>query len=159
MKAYLDSNDVQITGGSINAYSKDNANFTIKRIFYHSKFDRKSPIGFDVALIELKEKANLRTSYNKSLPFINSVCLPIQGKEFAPGQAVKLAGWGDTESKDPLSKPDNLLTTDLVLTDAKKCAEIFSQKLKKVSRQYENFKDFICADYHGQRDACQGTYW
>lgn len=146
---------MHVTAGSINAYGKENANFTIKRIFYHSKFDRSSPIGFDVALVEVNERATIKTK-NDKLPFINSVCLPIEGKEYSEGQAVKLAGWGDTESKDPKSKPDQLLTTDLILTNSEQCANIFSKKLKKVKNQYYNYKDFICADYHGQRDACQG---
>lgn len=108
-----------------------------------------------MSLIELNEKAKITTQYD-SLPFINTVCLPIEGKEYAEGQAVKLAGWGDTESKDPKSKPDQLLTTDLILTNSEQCADIFSRRLKKVKNQFQNFKDFICADYHGQRDACQG---
>lgn len=131
-------------------------NFTIKTIFYHSRFDRSSPIGFDVALIETVEKAPIRTKYNKKLPFINTVCLPIEGKEYSEGQSVKLAGWGDTESKHPKSKPEHLLQTDLLITNGEQCANIFAQKLKKVRNQYHNYKDFICADYHGQRDACQG---
>lgn len=145
-----------MSAGSTNAYGKDNVNFTIKRIFYHSRFDRASPIGFDVALVEVNEKAPIKTNYDNKLPFINTVCLPIEGKEYAEGQAVKLAGWGDTESKDPKSKPENLLTTDLILTNPEKCADIFAKKLKKVKNQYHNFKDFICADYDGKRDACQG---
>lgn len=145
-----------VTAGSKNAYSKENAYFKIKRIFYHSKFDRSSPVGFDVALVEIVGKAPIKEKYEGKLPYINTVCLPLEGKEFTEGQAVKLAGWGDTESKDPNSKPDNLLTTDLIITNGQKCAQIFAQKLKKVKSQYNNYKDFICADYHGQRDACQG---
>lgn len=155
MKPFLEKSAVRLTGGSTNAYSKDNVNFTIKRIFYHSKFDRKSPIGFDVALVEVAEKAPIKTQMDK-LPFINTVCLPIEGKEYSAGQVVKLAGWGDTESKDPKSKPEHLLTTDLIITDGEQCANIFSAKLKKVRDQYHSYKDFICADYHGERDACQG---
>lgn len=156
IKPHLDRGNVIISAGSTNAYGQDNNNFTIKRIFYHSRFNRKSPIGFDVSLVEVNEKAHMKTSYDGKLPFINAVCLPKEGKEFHEGQAVKLAGWGDTESKDPLSKPDHLLTTDLILTNTDQCAEIFSRKLKKVEDQYQNYKDFICADFHGQRDACQG---
>jgi secreted trypsin-like serine protease len=158
LKPHLDKNNVLITAGSTNAYGANNANFTIKRIFYHSRFDRKSPIGFDVALVEVNEPAEITTARNGDKAFINTVCLPIQGKEFKEGQAVKLAGWGDTESKDPKSKPDNLLTTDLILTNGEKCASIFSTKMKKVKNQFHQYKDFICADYKGQRDACQGKY-
>lgn len=147
---------VRLTGGSTNAYGSSNANFTIKRVFYHKRFDRSSPIGFDVALIEVEEEAEIRTSFGKKLPFINTVCLPIEGKEYKEGEVVKLAGWGDTESKDPKSKPDQLLQTDLLLTNAEKCTEIFSKKMSKVKHQYHSYKDFICADYHGERDACQG---
>uniref|UniRef100_A0A6G1S822 Serine protease 33 n=1 Tax=Aceria tosichella TaxID=561515 RepID=A0A6G1S822_9ACAR len=156
LKHFLDTGKVRVTAGSTNAYGAKNANFTIKRIFYHSKFDRSSPIGFDVSLVEVKEKAPIKTNYSGELPFINTVCLPIEGKEYSKGQAVKIAGWGDTESKDPKSKPDHLLTTDMVLTDSAKCAEIFGRKMKKVKNQYHNYKDFICADYEGKRDACQG---
>lgn len=158
MTPYLNDNKIHITAGSVDAHGHDNANFTIKRIFYHSKFNRSSPIGFDVSLIEVNERAPIKIKYDHKLPFINTVCLPIEGKEYAEGQAVKLAGWGDTESKDPKSKPEHLLTTDLILTNAERCAEIFSKKLKKVVDQYHDFKDFICADYHGERDACQGKF-
>lgn len=152
----MSGGNIRITGGSTNAFGASNANFTIKRIFYHSRFDLKSPIGFDVSVVELNEKAEIRPKYGGKLPYINTVCLPIEGKEFSEGQAVKIAGWGDTESKDPKSKPDNLLTTDMQLTNSKKCAEIFGKRLKKVEKQYDNYKDFICADYKGTRDACQG---
>lgn len=158
LKPFLEKGNLRVSAGSTNAYGKDNFNFTVKKIFYHSKFDRGSPIGFDVALIEVNEKAPIKTKYENKLPFINTVCLPIEGKEFAQGQAVKLAGWGDTESKDAKSKPDNLLTTDLIISNGQQCADIFSKKLKKVKNQYQNYKDFICADYHGERDACQGKF-
>jgi secreted trypsin-like serine protease len=158
LKTLLEMGKVRATAGTTNAYSPKNANFTIKQIFYHSKFDPKSPIGFDVSLVEVNEQAKVKTKYAGELPFINTVCLPIEGKDFSKGQAVKIAGWGDTESKDPKSKPENLLTTDMRLTDAERCAEIFGKRLKKVKNQYHNYKDFICADYQGKRDACQGKY-
>lgn len=145
-----------ITAGSTNAYSNEALNLTIKRIFYHPRFDLRHPIGFDVALIELKDKVPLKTKYDGELPFINTVCLPKEGKEFAPGQAVKLAGWGRSEWKDDFSVPRNLLTTDMILTDSDKCANIFSHIMKKVKKQHHDYNDFICADYHGKRDACQG---
>lgn len=156
LKPFLDQGKLHLTGGTVRAHGIENANFTVKRIFYHSKFDRASPIGFDVSLVEIEEKADIRTKYGNKLPFINTVCLPIEGKEYKEGEAVKLAGWGDTESKDPKSKPERLLTTDLQLTNGEKCAEIFSKRLKRVEDQYHSYKDFICADYHGERDACQG---
>lgn len=149
---------MRITAGSTNAYGPKNSNFTMKRIFYHSRFDRGSPIGFDVSLVEIVEKAPIKTKYGGQLPFINTVCLPIEGKEYKEGQAVKIAGWGDTESKDPKSKPDFLLTTDMKLTNTAKCADIFGRKLKKVKNQFHDFKDFICADYEDRRDACQGKF-
>lgn len=158
LKPFIESRSIHLTGGSTNVHSPKNANFTISRIFYHSKFDRNSPIGFDVALVEVEQKAPLKLKYEGKLPFINTVCLPIEGKEYSEGQVVKLAGWGDTESKDPKSKPEHLLTTDLILTNGEQCAKIFSQKLKKVQDQYHSYKDFICADYHGERDACQGKF-
>lgn len=157
-KPFMDAGKFRLTAGSTEAHGAHNANFTAKRIFYHPKFDRSSPIGFDVALIELSEKAEFSTKYEKDKPMVNAVCLPVEGKEFKEGEAVKLAGWGDTESKDPNSKPETLLTTDLVITNAEKCAEIFSRRLEKVKSQYHDYKDFICADYHGERDACQGEY-
>lgn len=152
----MGKNFVRLSAGSANAHGKDNKIFTIKRVFYHSKFDRASPIGFDVALVEINEKAEIKIKYENKLPFINTVCLPIEGKEFTKGQEVKLAGWGDTESKDPNSKPEHLLTTDMIITNGTKCAEIFGARLKKVKTQYHDYKDFICADYKGERDACQG---
>lgn len=156
IKAHLDDDAIRVTAGSINAFSSKNANFTIRRVFYHSQFDGKNPIGFDVALVEIKEKANFRKEYHGELPYINAVCLPKQGKEFTKGQAVKLAGWGDTESKNPRSKPDILLTTDLLISDQAECAKIFAKKMEKVKKQYAQHKDFICAAYKGRRDACQG---
>lgn len=156
LKPFMDKGAIHLTGGSADAHHAQNANFTITRIFYHAKFDRASPIGFDVSLIEIAEKAPIRTKFGGKLPYINTVCLPIEGKEYAQGQGVKIAGWGDTESKAPKSKPEHLLTTDLVLTNGEQCMEIFAKKLQKVRNQYHSYKDFICADYHGERDACQG---
>jgi len=155
-KDMLDRGSVIVTGGSTNAFSEKNAKFEIKRIFYHSQYDHKAPIGFDISLIELKDKAKFKSKYDGELPYLNSVCLPKQGKEFTKGQAVKIAGWGDTESKDPNSKPDRLLTTDLLITDAEECAKIFAKNMKKVKEQFLKFKDFLCASYKASRDACQG---
>lgn len=156
LKPFLESGNIKIQAGSTNAYHKDDKVFHIKRIFYHSRFDRDSPVGFDVSLVEVNEKAVLRPRRENKIPYINSICLPIEGKEYSVGQHVRIGGWGDTQSKDPHSKPDQLLTTDLLLTNATQCASIFTKKLAKVKKQFENFHDFICADYHGERDACQG---
>lgn len=156
VRTFLDGDLIRLVAGSTDAYSPKNANLTIKRIFYHSQFDQNSPIGFDVSLIELSEKVEFKKSFDGELPYMNAVCLPRQGKEFAKGQAVKIAGWGDTESKDPNSKPDKLLTTDLLISDNAECAKIFAKKMEKVKRQYAQFKDFLCASYKGRRDACQG---
>lgn len=158
MRKLLADKKIRIVAGSVDAYSKNDTKLTPKSIYYHSKFNLSSPVGFDVALVEINEHVKMKIKNDGQLPFINTVCLPIEGKKYAEGQVVKLAGWGDTESKDPNSKPDRLLTTDLVLTNAEQCANIFSNRLKKVKDQYHNYKDFICADYHGQRDACQGMY-
>lgn len=156
LKPFLNKNKVIISAGSPDAHGEENINFDIERIFYHSKFERKSPIGFDVSLIQVKQTAPLSTKYKPGKPFINTICLPIEGRTYSPGEAVKLAGWGDSESKDPKSKPERMLTTDLLLVDGEKCASIFTHKLKKVKSQFEHYRDFICADYHGERDACQG---
>lgn len=147
---------VAVTFGSNFNFHKLNVNSTIKRIFYHKKFDEQSPIGFDVSLVELENRVKFETKYKKDEPFINAICLPRENDQYKAGEIVKLAGWGDSEANDPNSKPNQLLQTDLVISDGQKCADTFAKTLKKVTTQYKNHKDFICAGYKGQRDACQG---
>ncbi|KAG9511146.1 Pre-mRNA-splicing factor ATP-dependent RNA helicase PRP16 [Fragariocoptes setiger] len=152
----IDQGELRIFSGSPDMHSSHNTEFYLKRIYYHAKFDRSSPVGFDLSLIEIEDRAKFITHLNSSSSFINSVCLPIEGKVYSEGQAVKLAGWGDTEYHNKNSKPLRLLTTDLKITNDKQCASIISKKLEKVKYQFDHYKDFICADYNGQRDACQG---
>lgn len=160
MKNYYKKKKLRISAGSTNAFGQKNSYLKISEIYYHSKFNPKSPIGFDVSLIKLEKKVKLRRRYKNKLPYINTVCLPKEGKDFEEGQAVKLAGWGDSEYKDTKSKPSNLLTTDLKIADSESCAKTFAEKDKKVKdnvkKQEHKYHDFICADYHGERDACQG---
>lgn len=140
-----------------------NRNLSIERIFYHSQFDKSVPVGFDIALVELKDKVQFNVKRKKSdlgeqnEPFMNAVCLPLKDKKYAFNETARIAGWGLSKSNDETSMPSKLLTTDILLNKSDECAERYAEVLKsdRPKRQRERYDDFICASYKNTRDACQ----
>lgn len=171
-KDYFADGIFKIVAGTPEAYSRTNEHFKAKRIYYHARFQPARPIGFDIALIELDTPAKLISKRpeepndgsakppGEHTPFINSICLPLSGKEYAPNAKVRVIGWGATEYNNTHSASSHLLHTDLTLVNATQCAELYSTnpKLETVKEHFKKYNDLLCASYADKRDACQGWY-
>lgn len=165
IKTYLESNKLKAVAGShkVSSRSPLNRNLTIERIYYHSQFEKTTPIGFDIALVELKERVEFSQKRNTSKdkvqsgPFINTICLPLKDKKYKLNETARIAGWGLSSEKDPSSMPTKLLTTDILLSNQDDCVQkyIVAMKSDRPKSQREKYDDFICAGYGNTRDACQ----
>lgn len=171
-KNYYADGLFKIVAGTPDAYSRTNENFKSRRIYYHSRFQPKRPIGFDIALVELETPAKLQDVRPKEpndgsskppgehIPFINAICLPLKGKEYKQDERVRIVGWGASEYNNTQSASSSLLHTDLRLVNATECAATYSRnkKLTTVMEHYQKYNDLLCASFSDKRDACQGLY-
>lgn len=168
IKNYIKTNKIKVVIGSTKVSSRDsnNMNATIKRIYYHSSFDRSMPVGFDIALVELNSRVNLTQKRSKNeygeqnKPFVNTICLPRSGRKYNTSETARIAGWGLSSEKDVTSMPSKLLTTDIMLQDKHNCTRRYA-KILRSNRPYgqqRRYDDFLCANYKNSRDACQCKY-
>lgn len=165
IKNYLENDKLKVVAGShkVSSRAPINRNLTIQRIYYHAGFDKNMPVGFDIALVELKDKVEFsqkRVSSplgEQAEPFMNTICLPLKGKRYKFNETARVAGWGLSEANNPSSMPSKLLTTDILLNDQDDCVERYVKSLKsdRPRKQKKNYDDFICAGFKNTRDACQ----
>jgi len=165
IKKYYNNDKLKIVAGSHKVSSRNrlNKNITIERIYYHGKFNRSMPIGYDIALVELTEPVHFSSKRKQDefgeqkAPYINSICLPVEGKKYSSNETARIAGWGLSSAKDTSSMPSKLLTTDILVGDEDKCVEAYKKALKsdEPEEQRQKEDDFICASYKNSRDACQ----
>lgn len=162
---YLKKDRINVVAGSHKVLSRDpiNSNHSIARVFYHANFDTSVPIGFDIALVELREPLKLSQKRKKtgfgeqSGPFMNAICLPLKGHETKFNESARIAGWGLSNENDETSMPSKLLVTDILINKTESCAKDYVKALKseKPKKQLERYNDFLCASYKKARDACQ----
>lgn len=167
---YLQNNKLKIVAGSNRVLSRHplNRNLTIERVYTHSKFNASMPIGFDVALVELRScggkgavKMSQKRVQNKfgeqNEPFMNTICLPRKHKHYKHNETARVAGWGLSKEGDIRSMPSKLLTTDILIKDLENCTEDYVKLLKSnhPKEQSDKHNDFICASYKNTRDTCQ----
>lgn len=162
---YLNHGKLKAIAGSNRVSSRHplNRNLDIKRIYYHNHFNHSSPIGFDIALVELKERVNFTLKLSKDehghqdMPIMNAICLPLEGKKYEFNDTARIAGWGLSNEDDPSSMPTKLLTTDILLSSPEICTAEYVQALKwdQPKEQQKKYDDFMCANYKTTRDACQ----
>lgn len=143
-----------------------NLNLTIERIYLHSRFNKSMPMGFDIALVELKKKVNftqkrIKNDFGEQIkPFINAICLPKLNRNYHFNDSARISGWGLSDGKDITSMPSKLLTTDILINNQDECIEKYVKSLRSDQPRYQKDKygDFICASYKNTRDACQCKY-
>lgn len=162
---YLEHEKLSVVAGSHKVSARDplNKNYTIKRIFYHSRYDKSMPVGFDIALVELKDKVEFNPTRavngfgEQTEPYLNSICLPLNNKKYKFNETARVAGWGLSNEKDETSMPSKLLMTDIVLAKKDDCLNKYvkSMKSNRPLEQGRKYDDFICAGYKNDRDACQ----
>lgn len=162
---YLKANKLKAVAGSGKVSSREviNKNLTIKQIFYHARFDHSKPIGFDISLVELESPVNFSVKLendefgHQSEPFMNAICLPLNGKTYEFNETARIAGWGLSSQKDLTSMPSKLLTTDILIGQSSKCIDKYVELMhsEEPRRQLNTYNDSICASYKTVRDACQ----
>lgn len=165
IKKYLETGKLKAVAGSqmVSSRSPNNRNLTIERIFYHGQFEESSKIGFDIALVELRERVKFSQKRvqsdmgEQSEPFMNTICLPLKDKKYKFNETARIAGWGLSSAKDETSMPSKLLTTDILLNKLDECVRTYSKQLKSArpKEQHDKYDDYICASYKNSRDACQ----
>lgn len=165
IKNYLANDKLKVVAGShkVSSRSPLNRNLTIERIYIHSRFDKSMPLGFDVALVELRDKVKFEQKRQRNefdeqkAPFINAICLPLGGKLYQFNETARVAGWGLSSAKDASSMPSKLLTTDILISNQDECVSRYVDTLKsdKPKEQRKKYNDFVCANYKTTRDACQ----
>lgn len=167
---YLSNDKLIAVAGSnrVSSRSRLNRNLTIERVYVHSKFQPASPIGYDVALVELRPEARANFSQKRHrdefgeqrAPFINSICLPVRDKAYAANESARIAGWGLSQARDAHTMPSKLLTTDLLLSRTDECLERYKAALRPAGATANRTgparpRDLLCAGYKTTRDACQ----
>lgn len=162
---YFENNKLLVVAGSHKVSARDplNRNHTIKRIFIHSSYDKSRPIGFDIALVELKNKVRLSEKRvtngfgEQTRPYINTICLPLHNKKYKFNETARVAGWGLSKEKDETSMPSKLLMTDILVAKNDECSNKYAKLMKsdRAVNQRIRYDDFICAGYKNDRDACQ----
>ncbi|XP_069479703.1 ovochymase-2 [Ambystoma mexicanum] len=117
--------------------------FKVKSIIIHPEFDKRRPINFDIALVELDEGIIFG-------PSVQPVCLPTLDETFEPGLLCTVYGWGRTLENGFL--PPRLQEVELPIIEAGECGRVMST----LRGAFES-KTIICAGYsEGGKDACQG---
>ncbi|XP_069079658.1 ovochymase-2 isoform X2 [Pleurodeles waltl] len=117
--------------------------FRIKSIIIHPEFDRRKPINYDIALIELEKEIIFG-------PSVQPACLPALDEVFEPGLVCSVYGWGRTTENGFL--PSRLQEVDLPIIAPEECRHVMSSL-----RGPFQCKTIICAGFPaGGKDACQG---
>ncbi|XP_048458982.1 transmembrane protease serine 3-like [Rhincodon typus] len=119
----------------------DSSSYVVEKIIYHKKYKGRT-YDYDIALIKLARPLMFND-------WIQPICLPNSGQEFAEGTVCWISGWGLTdEGADEISV--SLMEAQVPLISNHVCSrpEIY---YKRISSR------MICAGYlQGGIDSCQG---
>ncbi|XP_043556130.1 transmembrane protease serine 3 [Chiloscyllium plagiosum] len=119
----------------------DSSSYIVEKIIHHKKYKGRT-YDYDIALIKLARPLMFND-------WIQPICLPNSGQEFAEGTACWISGWGLTaEGADEISV--SLMEAQVPLISNHVCSrpEIY---YKRISSR------MICAGYlQGGVDSCQG---
>uniref|UniRef100_A0A673GL14 Ovochymase 2 n=1 Tax=Sinocyclocheilus rhinocerous TaxID=307959 RepID=A0A673GL14_9TELE len=118
-------------------------NFQLKTVKFHEKYQRSSPMSYDIALLETKGRIHFGD-------FIKPVCLPYPGERFPPKTMCVVGGWGRITEKGPLSSV--LQEVQLNLLEQSKCKHV----LQTLRPGQKTFTVLCAGPDSGGRDACQG---
>jgi len=137
---------INVVGGKYNLYWRDNTEQSrwSKEIIVHPGYDRRE-MSFDLALIHLDEPMEMTKC-------VNSVCLPRQGADVAPGTNCFITGWG-TLSSGGLFQPTRLQQGEVTVISNQACKE-------SGYKETDIDESMLCAQGLNEEnqvvDACQG---
>ncbi|KAF4095018.1 hypothetical protein G5714_024096 [Onychostoma macrolepis] len=136
---------IEAVAGDLNQTKVDRGeqNFQVKSIKFHEKYQRSSPMSYDIALLEIKGRIHFGD-------FIKPVCLPYPGERFPPKTMCVVGGWGRITEKGPLSSV--LQEVQLNLLEQNKCKHV----LQTLRPGQKTFTVLCAGPERGGRDACQG---
>ncbi|NXB21861.1 OVCH2 protein, partial [Rhagologus leucostigma] len=144
----LDRNLLQylhVTAGEHDLRLKENSEQTlpVKSVIQHPKFDPRTPMNYDIALLKLDGTFNFSSSV---LP----ACLPHPGEKFEAGYICTACGWGRLKENGLL--PQVLYEVNLPILNSRECSRALSTLKKPIQGD-----TIMCAGFpDGGRDACQG---
>ncbi|XP_056350069.1 ovochymase-2-like isoform X1 [Oenanthe melanoleuca] len=115
----------------------------VKSVIQHPKFDPRTPMNYDIALLKLDGTFNFSASV---LP----ACLPQPGEKFEAGYICTACGWGRLKENGLL--PQVLYEVSLPILSSRECSRALSTLKKPIPGD-----TIMCAGFpDGGRDACQG---
>ncbi|XP_041891557.1 ovochymase-2 isoform X1 [Corvus kubaryi] len=136
---------LRVTAGEHDLSLKENSEQTlpVKSVIQHPKFDPKTPMNYDIALLKLDGTFNFSSSV---LP----TCLPHPGEKFEAGFICTACGWGRLKENGLL--PQVLYEVNLPILNSRECSRALSTLKKPIQGD-----TIMCAGFpDGGRDACQG---
>ncbi|XP_077066706.1 ovochymase-2 [Siphateles boraxobius] len=137
--------NIETVAGEFNHRKVDRGeqNFHIKTVMFHEKYQRTSPMSYDIALLEINGSIHFDD-------FIKPVCLPHSGERFPPKTMCVVGGWGRITERGPL--PSVLQEVHLDLLKQSKCKDV----LQTLRPEQKTFTVLCAGPGRGRRDACQG---
>ncbi|XP_048014131.1 ovochymase-2-like [Megalobrama amblycephala] len=136
---------IEAVAGEFNQRKVDRGeqNFHVRTVMFHEKYQRTSPMSYDIALIEISGRIHFGD-------FIKPVCLPHPGERFPPKTMCVVGGWGRITERGPL--PSVLQEVHLDLLEQSKCKHV----LQTLRPGQKTFTVLCAGPETGRRDACQG---
>lgn len=138
---------INVVAGKYNLYWRDSTEDSrwADKIIKHPDYGKETGIDWDMALIKLKEPFDMTKC-------INTVCLPRQGADVAPGTTCHITGWG-TLSSGGLVQPRRLQQGEVKVQSLEEC-RASGYKPEAIT------DDMLCAQGKNEEgkvvDACQG---
>ncbi|NXY21378.1 OVCH2 protein, partial [Atrichornis clamosus] len=136
---------LQVTAGEHDLRLRESSEQTlpVKSVIQHPKFDPRTPMNYDIALLKLDGTFNFSSSV---LP----ACLPHPGEKFEAGYVCTACGWGRLNENGLL--PQVLYEVNLPILKSKECSRALSTLRKRIQGD-----TIMCAGFpDGGKDACQG---
>ncbi|NXA61454.1 OVCH2 protein, partial [Mohoua ochrocephala] len=143
----LDRNLLQylhVTAGEHDLRLRESSEQTlaVQSVIQHPKFDPRTPMNYDIALLKLDGTFNFSSSV---LP----ACLPHPGEKFGAGYICTACGWGRLKENGLL--PQVLYEVNLPILNSRECSRALSTLKKPIQGD-----TIMCAGFpDGGRDACQ----
>ncbi|XP_067849442.1 transmembrane protease serine 3 isoform X3 [Heptranchias perlo] len=118
----------------------DSSSYIVEKIIHHKKYKGRT-YDYDIALIKLERLLTFND-------WIQPICLPNSGQDFAEGKTCWISGWGLTDEGDEISLSLREAQVPLISNHVCSWPEVYHKRI--TSRM-------ICAGYlQGGIDSCQG---
>ncbi|NXH80644.1 OVCH2 protein, partial [Edolisoma coerulescens] len=141
---------LHVTAGEHDLRLRENSEQTlpVKPVIQHPKFDSRTPMNYDIALLKLDGTFNFRKA-RVSCSSVLPARLPHPGEKFEAGYICTACGWGCLKENGLL--PQVLYEVNLPILNSRECSRALSTLKKPIQGD-----TIMCAGFpDGGRDACQ----